>query len=80
MSGSTGNPLNLNKFDGTDDVVRALTDLFNQNMDIINKGDVHVKVWQPNTAYQKADVIMHPYQPKLMYSYVAHTSSNSTLS
>lgn len=77
MSGSTGNPLNLNKFDGTDDVVRALTDLFNQNMDLINKGDIHVKVWQPNTAYQKADIVMHPYQSKLIYSYNAHTSSNS---
>lgn len=78
MSGSTGNPLNLNKFDGTDDVVRALTDLFNQNMDLINKGDVHVKVWQPNTVYQKADIVMHPYQLKLIYSYNTHTSSNST--
>ena len=78
MSGSTGNPLNLNKFDGTDDVVKALTDLFNQNMDLINKGDVHVKVWQPNTAYQKYDIVTHPYQSKLIYAYNAHTSSNST--
>lgn len=78
MAGSTGSPLNLNLLEGGDDVVAALTSYFNQNMNLLNTSDAHVKVWKPNTAYQKADIVMHPYQLKLIYSYVAHTSSNST--
>lgn len=78
MSGSTGTPMNLNTFDGTDDVVKALTDLFNQNMNLINSGDIHTKVWKPNTAYQKNDILVHPYHNSLMYALSSHTSSNST--
>ena len=78
MSGSTGTPMNLNTFDGTDDVVKALTDLFNQNMNLINSGDIHTKVWKPNTAYQKNDILVHPYHNSLIYALSSHTSSNST--
>lgn len=78
MSGSTGTPMNLNTFDGTDDVVKALTDLFNQNMNLINSGDIHTKVWKPNTAYQKNDILVHPYHSSLIYALSSHTSSNST--
>ena len=78
MSGSTGTPMNLNTFDGTDDVVKALTDIFNQNMNLINSGDIHTKVWKPNTAYQKNDILVHPYHSSLMYALSSHTSSNST--
>lgn len=78
MAGSTGSPLNLNLLEGGDDVVAALTSYFNQNMNLLNASDSHVKTWQPNTAYQKADIVMHPYQSKLIYALSAHTSSNST--
>lgn len=78
MAGSTGSPLNLNLLDGADDVVKALTDYFNQNMNNINKSDAHVKVWMPNTAYQKYDIVAHPYHNSLLYATSAHTSSNST--
>lgn len=78
MSGSTGTPMNLNTFDGTDDVVKALTDLFNQNMNLINGGDIHTKVWKPNTAYTGGDILIHPYHNSLLYALSAHTSSNNT--
>lgn len=78
MSGSTGTPMNLNTFDGTDDIVKALTDLFNQNMNLINGGDNHTKVWKPNTAYIGGDILIHPYHNSLIYALSSHTSSNST--
>lgn len=78
MAGSTGSPLNLNLLDGADDVVKALTDYFNQNMNAINKSDAHVKVWTPNTAYQGFDIVKHPYHNSLLYALSPHTSSNST--
>ena len=58
MSTSTGAPLNLNKFETSDDIVTALTTLYNQNMDILNTANAGIKKWTPNTKDQEGDLVM----------------------
>lgn len=77
MSGTTGNPLNLNKFDGGDDIVDALTRLFNQNMDILNKATANAGVWAPSTHYNQWDIVQNRFEGITMISTQDHTSSNA---
>lgn len=66
MSTTTGSPLNLNKFAGGDKVYDALTTLFNQNMDKLNDAILNAKIWAPNTAYIRGNIVKDPYHNLLM--------------
>lgn len=79
MSTSTGAPLNLNKFETSDDIVTALTTLFNQNMDKLNQSNTGVKTWAPSTVYNKGDIVLHKWDAnKMLFATVAHTSSTAS--
>lgn len=79
MSTSTGAPLNLNKFETSDDIVTALTTLFNQNMDKLNQSNTGVKTWAPSTVYNKGDIVLHKWDAnKVLFATVAHTSSTAS--
>lgn len=79
MSTSTGAPLNLNKFETSDDIVTALTTLFNQNMDKLNQSNTGVKTWAPSTVYNKGDIVLHKWDAnKMLFATVAHTSSKAS--
>ena len=79
MSTSTGAPLNLNKFETSDDIVTALTTLFNQNMDKLNQSNTGVKTWAPSTVYNKGDIVLHKWDAnKVLFATVSHTSSTAS--
>ena len=80
MSTTTGSPLNLNKFAGGDKVYDALTTLFNQNMDKLNDAIINAKIWAPNTAYIRGNIVKDPYHNLLMVCWTDHTSSEQTSS
>lgn len=77
MSGTTGWPLNLNTFDGSDDIVDALTTHFNQNMNNINKANVTAKVWDNNVHYNQWDIVQNKFDLVTMVCVQDHTSSNA---
>lgn len=79
MSTSTGAPLNLNKFETSDDIVTALTTLYNQNMDKLNTANTGVKTWAPSTVYNKGDLVINKWDGnRVMFALVSHTSSNAS--
>ena len=80
MSTSTGAPLNLNKFETSDDIVTALTTLYNQNMDILNTANTGVKTWAPSTVYNKGDLVINKWDGnRVMFALVSHTSNADSI-
>lgn len=79
MSTSTGAPLNLNKFETSDDIVTALTTLYNQNMDKLNSANTGLKTWAPSTVYNMGDLVINKWDAdQIMFALSSHTSSNAS--
>ena len=79
MSTSTGAPLNLNKFETSDDIVTALTTLYNQNMDTLNSANTGLKTWAPSRVYNKGDIVINKWDDdQIMFALSSHTSSTAS--
>lgn len=81
MATNTGAPYNLNKFEGGDLVVPALTQQLSDNMDKLNNADAVIKVWKPNTRYYSGQVVYAPMSgntyKQVLVANVDHVSSGA---
>lgn len=83
MATNTGAPYNLNKFEGGDLVVPALTQQLSENMDKLNNADAVIKVWKPNMQYYSGQLVYAPMSgipadvKQIIIAKVDHVSSGA---